>query len=89
MLENLLSRQYLQSVNQTPVVAPQESINDVLKTVRADRITRILYDRSEDNLTKFNSIFTALYSSGSTVFILLIPGRVSTGPGDTPQQRTP
>ena len=78
MLENLLSRQYLQSVNQTPVVAPQESINDVLKTVRADRITRILYDRSEDNLTKFNSIFTALYSSGSTVFILLNSDRQKT-----------
>ena len=71
MLENLLSRQYLQSINQTPVVIRQDSITEVLKTVRADRITRILYDRAEDNLTKFNSIFTALYSSGSTVFILL------------------
>ena len=71
MLENLLSRQYLQSINQTPVVFRQDSITEVLKTVRADRITRILYDRAEDNLTKFNSIFTALYSSGSTVFILL------------------
>lgn len=71
LLENLLSRQYLQSINQMPVVIRQDSITDVLKTVRADRITRILYDRAEDNLTKFNSIFTALYSSGSTVFILL------------------
>ena len=71
MLDNLLSRHYLQKINQMPVVIHQTGITDVLKTVRADKITRILYDKSEDNLTKFNSIFTALYSSGSTVFILL------------------
>jgi len=71
MLENLLSREYLQTINAMPVVVRQDSISDVLKTVRADRITRILYDKEEDNLTKFNSIFTALYSSGSTVFVLL------------------
>lgn len=71
MLENLLSRQYLQHVNKMPVVINQKGITDALKCVRADKITRILYDKSEDNLTKFNSIFTALYSSGSTVFVLL------------------
>ena len=71
MLDNLLSRNYLQTINKMPVVIHQTSITDVLKTVRADKITRILYDKSEDNLTKFNSVFTALYSSGSAVFILL------------------
>lgn len=71
MLENLLSRRYLQFIPQIPVVIEDDGIGDILKTVRADRITRILYDRAEDNLTKFNSVFTALYSSGSTVFLLL------------------
>ena len=47
------------------------SKEDALKCVRADRIMKIVYDRNEDNLTKFNSLLAAVHSSESAVFLLL------------------
>ncbi len=71
MFEHMLSRQYLSSIADMPVMINQTGLSDMLKTVRIDKITRILYDKSEDNLTKFNNLFTAMHSSGSAVFVLL------------------
>ena len=41
------------------------------QSFRMRKIARIVYDRSEDNLDKLNSIFSSIHASGNALFVLL------------------
>lgn len=69
--DNMISKNYLDVLGEAKIVRDERSIDDALKSVQVDKITKIVYDKDEDNLAKLNSVFSAVYASGSAVFILL------------------
>lgn len=71
LFHELISKTSLDLIPTMPVVPIQDDFKEALSTVRVDRITKIVYDKSEDNLLKFNSIFSAVNSSDSAVFVML------------------
>jgi DNA helicase HerA-like ATPase len=46
-------------------------LESIITNTRVRKLTRIVYDREEDNLQKFNSVFSALHSSNSAVMLIL------------------
>ena len=71
VFDNMISKKYLDILPYASLLPDEQSFGDVLKNVRVDRITKIVYDKEEDNLAKLNSVFSAVYASGSAVFIFL------------------
>lgn len=71
LLTNMLSRNYLDVLDNSPLSPCDIRIVDTLKKVRIDKITKIVYDKTENNLHKLNNVFSALYSTGNAAFILL------------------
>ncbi|MEX9967651.1 ATP-binding protein [Providencia stuartii] len=64
-------KRYLDKINQFDLVPLTTSIESVITNTRVRKLTRIVYDRDEDNLHKFNSVFSALHSSNSTMVLIL------------------
>ena len=67
----VVEKGYLDKLADSAVVDAMGGFGSALKLVRADRITKIVYDRNEDNLAKLNAVYAALYSAGASTFIVL------------------
>jgi DNA helicase HerA-like ATPase/uncharacterized protein YcfJ len=71
LFDNMISKSYLDFIPEANIIAADVNFSAALKNVRVDKITKIVYDKDENNLTKLNNVFSAIYSAGSAVFILL------------------
>ena len=71
VFDNMISKTYLDVLPQANLIPNNQSFGEALKNVRIDKITRIVYDKEEDNLAKLNNVFSAVYASGSAAFIFL------------------
>ena len=69
--ETLISRSYLDVLNQAEPIKIHTSVEDAIQRIQMHKVIRIVYDKKENNLAKFNSLFSALSLSGSSIFILL------------------
>ena len=69
--DTVVFKRYLDHVNQFDLVPVTTSLESVVTNTRIRKLTRIVYDRDEDNLQKFNSVFSALHSSNSAVVLIL------------------
>lgn len=49
----------------------ETEISEVSKNIRLNKISKIVYDKNEDNLDKFNSVFSALHSNKSDLVVIL------------------
>ena len=69
--EALISRSYLDVLNQAEPIEIHTSVEDAIQQIQMHKVIRIVYDKKENNLAKFNSLFSALSLSGASVFVLL------------------
>ncbi|MBL4940039.1 MAG: ATP-binding protein [Rhodospirillaceae bacterium] len=69
--ETIVFKGYLDAVAHLPVIPLETSLEETLPQVRLQRVTRIVYDKDEDTLGKFNSVFSALHSFNCNVVVIL------------------
>ena len=69
--DTVVFKRYLDQINQFDLVPLNTSLESIITNTRVRKLTRIVYDREEDNLQKFNSVFSALHSSNSAVVLIL------------------
>lgn len=69
--ETLITRSYLDVLNQAEPIEASASLTDALQMVQMHKVVRIVYDRKESNLAKLNSMFSALALSRCSVFVLV------------------
>ena len=70
-VDRVVFKGYLENINTYPVVSLATTFDDAIVKIRLRKISKIVYDKNEDNLGKFNNIFSALHSSGSSVVLIL------------------
>lgn len=76
--DSIIFKRYLDQINLLNPVPLTATLESVVTNTRVRKITRIVYDRNEDNLQKFNSVFSALHSSNSSVLLILDAKRTHT-----------
>lgn len=73
--ENVIRKNYLDYLPDAKAEPLALSVNnglgDLLKTVQMSHVERIIYDKEENTLAKFNSVYSSLALSGASVFVLL------------------
>lgn len=69
--DTVVFKRYLDNINQFDLVPLTTSLESVVTNTRIRKLTRIVYDRNEDNLHKFNNVFSTLHSSNSSVVLIL------------------
>ena len=67
----VVTKNYLSTIGGNVALKPDADAVKELEFVRADAVTKIVYDKSEDSRSKLNALFSALYSARSSVFIVL------------------
>lgn len=70
-IDNVLFKRFFDSLGDYQVVKSDANVQQAIKDVRLNRICKLVYDKQEDNLDKFNSVLSALHSRGSSVIIVL------------------
>ena len=71
LFDQVITKNYLESLPDADVESSAAGYGTALAGVRVDKITKIVYDKDEDSLSKLNAVFAALYSAQSAAFILL------------------
>ena len=70
LFDQVITKNYLESLPDAEVESNAAGYGSALAGVRVDKITKIVYDKDEDSLSKLNAVFAALYSAQSAAFIL-------------------
>ena len=70
-LEKLLYRTQFNDLPLARVVNELPAQIDKIKGVQATKITKIVYDRSENNMAKLMSVYSAMHSSDTPIFVLM------------------
>ncbi|QAB14615.1 ATP-binding protein [Hydrogenovibrio thermophilus] len=70
-MDAVVFKRYLDYLNQFDLVPLDTTLDDAISNIRLRKISSIVYDREEDNLDKFNSVFSAVHSSDSAVCLIL------------------
>ena len=71
LFDQVITKNYLESLPDAEVESSAAGYGTALAGVCVDKITKIVYDKDEDRLSKLNAVFAALYSAQSAAFILL------------------
>jgi DNA helicase HerA-like ATPase/outer membrane lipoprotein SlyB len=71
LFDGMIAKSSLDMIPLMQAVETKDDFKKALNTARIDRIAKIVYDKKEDNLVKFNSLFSAVGSAASAVFVLL------------------
>jgi len=69
--EVVVFKGYLDAITHLPVVPLETTLEETLPQVRLQKLARIVYDKEEDTLGKFNSVFSALHSFNCNVVVIL------------------
>lgn len=70
-MDRVVFKGYLENITDYPVKPLHISIGQAAAKIRVRKISQIIYDRNEDTLGKFNSVFSALHSCDSSVVLIL------------------
>jgi len=70
-LARVVTKSYLSYMNQFPVHEDTTPLEEVQKCSRLDKISKIVYDREEDNQGKLSSVFSAMSRRGSTLVMVI------------------
>ncbi|MBE0471289.1 MAG: ATP-binding protein [Methyloprofundus sp.] len=70
-LDSVVFKSYLNQLNQYEVYPLATRLEEGAKNIRLRKVARIVYDRNENNLKKFNSVFSALHSCDSSVALVI------------------
>ncbi|EHR41414.1 helicase HerA domain-containing protein [Alishewanella jeotgali] len=71
--DDVVLKNALTQLNFLDILPIQTNLNQVLHDIRVRKLTKIVYNKEEDNLDKFTSVFSTLHSSKSSV-ILIVKG---------------
>ena len=71
LFDGMIAKNSLDMIPLMQAIETKDDFKKALITARIDRIAKIVYDKKEDNLVKFNSLFSAVGSAASAVFVLL------------------
>lgn len=77
-MDAVVFKGYLDNIQNYPIVPVEPSElnkSPAINRTRLQKVSRIIYDRSEDILNKFNSVFSAMHSCGSSVVVILKGGK--------------
>ena len=73
--DNLIHRNYLSVLDQAVSVSERTvegfDLHKDCDCVQLDHVLRIVYDKNENNLAKFNSVYSSLITTGQSVFVLI------------------
>ena len=73
--DNLIHRNYLSALDQAVSVSERTvegfDFHKDCDCVQLDHVLRIVYDKNENNLAKFNSVYSSLITTGQAVFVLI------------------
>lgn len=69
--EAVVFKGYLDAITHLLVVPLETTLEETLPQVRLQKLARIVYDKEEDTLGKFNSVFSALHSFNCNVVVIL------------------
>lgn len=73
--DNLIHRNYLSVLDQAVSVSERTvegfDFHKDCDCVQLDHVLRIVYDKNESNLAKFNSVYSSLITTGQSVFVLI------------------
>jgi len=75
---NIVFKEYLNNLQAVTVKPLDVSLQTAIEKITIKQITRIVYDKEEDNLSKFISVFSAMHNCDSTVAIILKGTKTST-----------
>ena len=70
-LEKLLYRTQFNDLPLARVVNDLPDPTEKIKGVQATKITKIVYDRSENNMAKLMSVYSAMHASDTPIFVLM------------------
>jgi len=71
-IENIVFKGALDHITELNVVPLESDLSEAIKQVRLRKIGTIVYDRNEDNLSKYNSVFSSLHSCNSSVSLIIV-----------------
>lgn len=74
--DNLIHRNYLSALDQAEAISERTAKEDFdfhkdRECVQLDHVIRIVYDKNENTLAKFNSVYSSLITTGQAVFVLI------------------
>lgn len=73
--DNLIHRNYLSALDQAVSVSERTvegfDFHKDCDCVQLDHVLKIVYDKNENNLAKFNSVYSSLITTGQSVFVLI------------------
>lgn len=70
-VDDVILKRFLDTVGELEVVASTEDVAEAVKSLRLDRLTKLVYDKDEDNLDKLNGVFAAMHHRGASVVAVL------------------
>ncbi len=69
--EIIVFKGYLDAVNSLDIMPLDTTFDETIKQIRLQKVSRIVYDKQEDTLGKFNNVFSALHSFNCNVVVVL------------------
>lgn len=70
-IDNIVFKGYLDIIKKFEIMPLDSLLIEAIPNIRLNKITRIVYDKEENNLDKFNNVFSALHSCDSGLTIIL------------------
>ena len=70
-MDRVVFKGYLENITDYPVLPLETTLNEAVNKIRMRKVSRIIYDKNEDNLDKFNSVFSSVHSCHSSVVLIL------------------
>jgi DNA helicase HerA-like ATPase len=70
-VDNIVFKGYLDNIKNFEIEPLDTLLPDAVQKIRLNKVTRIVYDKNEDNLDKFNNAYAALHSCDSALTIIL------------------
>ena len=70
-VNDIVFKGYLEKLKDFDVIPLDTLLSESLSNIRLNKVTRIVYDKEENNQDKFNNVFSALHSSDCGLVIVL------------------
>ncbi len=77
-VDDIVFKGYLDKMKDFDLIASDDLLEDALKNIRLNKITKIVYDKEQNNQDKLNNVFSAMHSSDSGLVLILKANKTHT-----------
>lgn len=70
-MDSVVFKGYLENITNFSLIPVETTLDQAITKIRLRKVARIIYDRDENILDKFNSVFSSLHSCDSSVVLIL------------------